>query len=455
MTTPDAKPILVFTIEIAARELTPKCLLALEAARRGFRVYICSFRAAKQLKGKVSRCVFFHNSGWENNALRLKKEIGAKFVFLDEEMGFAIPRSNLPNHLARRYQNVTKEKYSDIFAIGDHHKALMLEFDNFKEVAVHAYGWPRIDLWRSEFHELFRRQTQTIKDELGSFYLLVSSFGAINERTYRESVHSRREHYGSDTRIIDFKYDEFKQCRRLLEELSHKLNDHERIVIRPHQSESVEDWKKIVSDIDKVLIRKDGDIYPWILACKGTIQFGSTVSVQAAYMGIPSIQIKIGDMENITDTIAYEVLHNTVSSEEVYHHLANASQADSRDQVKKAKRAMKGWVNSLEDDLAASKIAAKLWEIRTEPQLPIRFGPFKRFVLYFKEKVNYLNYLKKKKLRPEASGIKRSKFEKIPNGLAKRDIEEQVKKMASILGDDTSRIKCRQAAHNLVEIEFD
>jgi surface carbohydrate biosynthesis protein len=456
---PDKKKTALFSIEIAARELIPKCLLALETAKSGMRVYIGSFRALKQLDGKIDECVFFHKSTWTNNAARLRKEIGAQFVFLDEEMGLAIPHSELDIHLSARHKTVSAENYKHVFAIGDLHKTCMDSLDMFKGVKVHALGWPRIDLWRAPFHQLYKKQVEELKKEHGDYYLLVSSFGAISEATFKDYIDLMQPHfdkkYDAHT-FVDSKYDEFKACIRLLEDISPELKRGEKIILRPHPCESLDEWSKLLAPFPNVFLHHEGDVTPWLLASKGTIQFGSTVAIQAAFMGVPSIQVNDArHLPGLTDIAIYQVLDKTTSSDEVLNYLRDNDPEVLKERQKTIVERLKGQVGCLEGSMASTEIAKVLEQIEVAPQAPIHFRWPSRLVLWFKERINYLNYLKKKKFRNESGRVKRSKFEKIPNGLTAQEIGDHLEKLAHILGDDPKRIRCRQAAHNLVEIEFD
>jgi len=456
---PDKKKTIIFSIEIAARELVPKCLLALETAKSGMRVYIGSFRALKQLDGKIDECIFFHKSTWNKNAARLRQTIGAHFVFLDEEMGLAIPRSEMDVYLSARYKNVSSENYLHSFAIGDMHKKCMESMDVFNGVNVHAFGWPRIDLWRKPFHKLYDTQIERIREDHGDFYLLVTSFGAISEATFKEYqglIQTYVKNESDAYAFADFKYNEFKACIQLLEELSSRLNPNEKIFIRPHPSESLNEWNRLLEPFPNIELQHEGDVSPWLLASKGTIQFGSTVAIQAAFMGVPSIQVNDGQqLPGLTDISIYQVLDKTTSAEEVLNYLR-----DNDPKILKARQAgivrrLEGQVGNLEGSMAATQIAKVLQQIETALQAPIRFGWPRRFILWFKEQINYLNYLKSSKLlKREHTRIKRSKFEKIPNGLTAKEIGKTLHNLAIILGDDPERVKCRQAAHNLVEIEY-
>jgi hypothetical protein len=200
----------------------------------------------------------------------------------------------------------------------------------------------------------------------------------------------------------------------------------------------------------------NGDITPWILASKGTIQFGSTVTIQAALAGIPSIQFKSEkELPGLTDTAPFEILDKATSGDEILTFLRDAENIPAKKFRQIAIDRLKGIVSNLDGSMASKEIATVLNEIQVLPLPPIRLSALHRFVISLKERINYMNYLKSKLLRKERGRLKRSKFEKIPNGLKAQEIGEHLERLAQILGDDPKRIKCKQVANNLVEIEFD
>ena len=449
------KKTIFFSIEIAARELDSKCLLALETAKRGFRVYIGSFRALKQTYGKTDSSIFFHKSTWRDvNVKRIINELGASFVFLDEELGASLPRSEIKTLITASFRDVSSDKYSDIFALGDNHKAEMESMPNLKGVNIHATGWPRMDFWRDDFQHFNLEKSNEIKKQQGDFYLLVSSFGAISDSSRDEFKKILTEQGLSKHEIVDFKYDEFKRCLKLIKEFSSNLLENEKIIIRPHTSESIDKWNEHIAEYDNIIVCHEGDITPWLLASQGTIQFGSTVAVQAAYMGIPSVQHTVSSHIGATDTPAYEILDQYSSASEMLDVLRKDKETDPKVLRDNTISKLQHLVANLEGPLASEVIADRLSKMDVTPRPPIRINPLKRVIFYVKEKINYLNYLKKKKFRNESGRIKRSKFEKIPNGLNKNDIEIRIKKLAKIRNYAPERIQCRQVTTNLVEVNM-
>ncbi len=175
-------------------------------------------------------------------------------------------------------------------------------------------------------------------------------------------------------------------------------------------------------------------------------------------MGVPSIQVNDGrHLPGLTDIAIYQVMDKTTSSDEVLDYLRNNDPEVLKARQKGMIQRLEGLASSMEGAMASTRIAELLNQIEVAPQLPVSYPSLKRFVLCFKEQsnyLNYLNYLKSKLFRKERGRLKRSKFEKIPNGLTAKEIGDHLEKLADILGDDPKRIHCRQVAHNLVEIEF-
>jgi hypothetical protein len=305
---------------------------------------------------------------------------------------------------------------------------------------------------------LFDQQVEQLRKKHGDYYLLVTSFGAISDSTfekYQDLIQSYVADRSDAHTFAKFKYDEFKACIKLLEDISPQLKPDEKVVVRPHPSESREEWTRLLARFPNVVLHHEGDATPWLLASKGTIQFGSTVAIQAAFMGVPSIQVNEGHhLPGLTDIAIYQVLDKTTSADEVLNYLRNNGNEILKERQKSIIKRLDGLVGCLEGTMASTEIAKVLEHIDVAPQAPIRFRQAKKFVLWFKEQINYLNYLKKKKLKNDSSRIKRSKFEKIPNGLREEEIKDIIRNLAKVLGDDSSRIRCRQVAHNLVEVEF-
>lgn len=444
-----------FSIEISARELDSKCLLALEMVKRGVRAYIGSTRALKRLNGQTSSCIFFHKSAWNTQKVdRFTEKLGAKFVFLDEEMGPSLPSSEVKPLLAARFRNVSSKQYKDVFALGVLHKKEMEALPQFKGIRVHAMGWPRLDLFREEFQQLNLAEARKIKEEFGSFFLLVSSFGTISEST-RDDFKVIREKCGlTDHRLVDFKYEEFKNCLELIHELSQKLGDDEKLIIRPHTSESIGQWKKHIRGYDNVFVEHRGDVTAWLMASKGTIQFGSTVAIQAALMGIPSAQLLTATLPGITDSPPYQVTEQSRSAEELLVSLRMGQKVNPRTLREKARKRLDGLVANLDGPLASEVMADYLSELDVTPQAPVRFNFFDRTIFSLKEKVNYVKYITKKNFSKESGSITRMRFDKIPNGLTENDIRARLQNLAKIRGYAAHKICCRQIANNLVEIEM-
>lgn len=449
------KKTIFFSIEISARELESKCLLTLEMIKRGFRAYIGSTRILKQLNGQTNSCLFFHKSSWNSHKVaNLVNRLGAQVVFLDEEMGPSLPESAIPSILAARHCDVRQNDYADIFVLGQRHKEVVEALPQFARTRVHAMGWPRLDLWRDEFQQRNLQKADALRKEFGSFFLLVSSFGAISNSSLSEFKIIREKKGLRNNDRADFKYQEFKDCLQLVDEISNQLKGEEKLIIRPHHSESMNCWKKHINGYRNVILQHEGDITPWLLASKGTIQFGSTVAIQAALMGVPSAQLNKEFLPGITDSPSYQLVKQSQTPEELLRSIRSSGNINPKALRERATECLKGLVSNLNGPMASEVIADYLATIDLIPQSPIQLTSFRRHFFLLKEKINYIKYLKKKQSATTTGSINRMRFEKIPNGLRKDDIESRLVELARARGYTKARIQCRQVATNLVEIEM-
>lgn len=446
------KKTLIITIEISARELLSKCLLALEAASRGYRVYLCSFQSVRYLENDISSSIFFHKSTYESKVLHYKKSLGATFVILDEESGFAIPRSTREEFIKHRFRPyaVSSDKYSHIFTIGDTYRESMNSMANMKGIGVHATGWPRIDLWRDEYKYLHLEEARKIIEEHGDFFLLISSFGITSKKTYleRKEFNAKRFPYGNKT--IDYRYGSLVKYIKHVKELSSLLGKNEKIIIRPHTSESPKDWENHFSDFSNVEVVHEGDVTPWILAAKALIQHGSTVGVQAALSGIPSIQLGVEKKDGITDTIIYEVSDNAIDSVEAYSKMREMCRLPASVITERAIHLVGNEVSSLKGDMAVTKIVDVLDTISVFEQEKVSFSCIEMLIHKLRKRASGIKEKTYQKLPWRKSSFDRTSQEKIPGGLKADDIESIVDSL-NVYGELSFKVS--QVTVDLISIE--
>lgn len=441
------KKTIMFTIEHKEREFIPKCFLAYQLVKRGFRVYIGTFTMIDRVAKQIGPSIFFHKSTFVAKSAYYKS-LGHKFVFMDEEGGITIPRSSTESFCKYRYRTVSKEREDVIFLPGKRFENYILPMKNVNGVSFFTTGWPRVDLWREEYQYLYDSKVQEIKEKYKNYYLFITSFGMTDKKTYRLRMETSKTEF--QKLIRTHKYKALLNYIELITKLSKLMQEDEKLIIRPHPSESIDDWNKITKDFDNVLVIRDGDITPWVLASDSIVQYGSTTATQAALNGITCIQYKIDKQDGITDTPSFELCKDAYTPEEVYELLQEYKGKKDYSMIEKAKEFLKEEMAFDENELAASKIANRLDEIANGPVEPYRTKLYDKKIQYLNYFKDYLKlyYYKINKFVP----AKKTIFSKIPGGIKKDEVESIINSLYKN-DDDVIKINCEQVCKDLVCVE--
>lgn len=444
------KKTIIFSIELSDRELFAKCLLSLEMARRDFRVYIGNFRSIHEHCRVLKSSIFFHKSSYARRMAQYKREMGAVVAVLDEEAGIAIPTCEMQDFCASRFGSMTSDIYDYVFTIGDGYTERLQGMPNLSGVKIVSTGWPRIDLWRDDYSYVHAEKVNELKSRHGDYWLFVSSFGFTSKEGLDFQV--SRAQYDLNVKSLYNVFDALNNYIDLIKKLSDQCN--RKIIVRPHTSESIEEWKSIFSNYQNVEVIREGDVTPWLLAATGVITYRSTVTVQAALNGIPTVQYKINDIDGIDDLPAFKVSRCADSVQEVLDYLLSFKGCDERERLKNfAVDILKNNVSSLSGDLAAVKISNVLSELDVVPQAPIKVHPVMSLLSYVWDRYKYAEHRIRKVLFKKRAGYRISRFDKIPNGIQAQEIQSIVDRLQMIKPSDAIPLVCRQVATNLVVLE--
>ena len=249
-------------VEISARELDSKLLLAVLAASRGHDVLISEIGALKLglHSGAFAPGVFHTKSlspGGRKIALhQILVDQKFKITSIDEEGGL----------IYHGYDKLTKIRYSEktigqasaIFGWGSEDTdTLKSHYFGFSS-KIHKTGSPRADLWKPRFFPYWR----TPKGMPVKPYLLISSnmSCANNMRPLHEWIRSERQggYYKRDPELFLRRFnitaEDYRMVRAFVEAIRHlaSLNNEFDIVLRPHPVENIEAWKVYLEGIPNV-----------------------------------------------------------------------------------------------------------------------------------------------------------------------------------------------------------
>lgn len=444
------KKTIIFSIELSDRELFAKTLLSLEMARRGFRVYIGNFRSIHEHCRGIRSSIFFHKSSYVRRMAQYKREMGAVVAVLDEEAGIAIPTCEMQDFCEARFGPMNSDTYDYIFTIGDGYTKRLQGMPNLSGIKIISTGWPRIDLWRDDYSYVHAEKVNELESKHGEYWLFVSSFGFTSKAGLDFQV--ARAPYDLNIKSLYNVFDALNNYIDLIKTLS--AESPKKIIIRPHTSESVEEWESIFSDCPNVVVIRDGDVTPWLLAASGVITYRSTVTVQAALNGIPTVQYKINEVDGIDDLPAFKVSKCANSAHEVLDYLLSFKGDAEKQRLKEfAADVLKDNVSSLSGELAAVKIASILSQLDIVPQPPIEVHPLMSLMSYIWDRYKYAEHRVRKVLFKKRAGYRISRFDKIPNGIRAQEIQSIIDRLQLLKPSEAVPVLARQVATNLVVLE--
>jgi hypothetical protein len=91
--------------------------------------------------------------------------------------------------------------------------------------------------------------------------------------------------------LRDLKQATFEHFQEMIPALEKALPD-STIVVRPHPVESQEVYRQIAGRCERVHVINEGNVVPWLMACKVLIHNGCTTSVEAFAMGVPAVSYR-------------------------------------------------------------------------------------------------------------------------------------------------------------------
>ena len=302
----DHKACLIIPVENQVRELDPKLLLAVIAARRGFTVIIGSHRDIDLRISAFPRSLYLNKSMTDRNLkmFRIMENIGHQIVTWDEEALVHLPDEI---YFSRRLSPVAIRHVSHLFAWGEDNAELWRRYPHLPaELPIHVTGNPRCDMLRPEMRPFYEPEVGKIYEAHGDFILVNTNFNHVNAyfpaqnlfkpvktegqkaafgkaavgmtREYARGLHNHKQS------ILDA----FKQIIPVLDDA---FPDHA-IVVRPHPTENQQIYEDIARRCQRVSVTNEGNVVPWLMATRAVIHNGCTTGVEAYMMGVPAISYR-------------------------------------------------------------------------------------------------------------------------------------------------------------------
>jgi surface carbohydrate biosynthesis protein len=283
-------------VEIAARELDSKLLLASRAARRGHTVVLANLATLKKL---LSRGILppgiFHTKSLTPKAAKVGfhsqlHSAGHAVTSIDEEAGIAL--DEYETFVTSRYGPETLDSASAVFCWGrQDFESLLARYPRHSHL-MHLTGSPRCDLWQKRF-----RSYWPAVEPFDTPYLLVASnFGLpLGYQTFSQTIdwHRTRKLLPSD--LEQYLYINTGENLRMIYEfvraivhLSERMCDLP-IVLRPHPAEDPTAWRQLLPEKPNIHVMREGPITPWLHNCLALMHNGCTSAIESFVAGVPVI----------------------------------------------------------------------------------------------------------------------------------------------------------------------
>lgn len=298
-------PILYIPVEIKARELPAKLLVAAHAVAAGFTVVIA--QTWSLLSGDISDLppgvIFFKtiNSIDAGNA-DLARKAGHLTCSLDEE---AFGRATRDTVYKQNTDRHAVSKMDLLMTQGRAHATVLSRLHPEAESRIRVTGTPRAQLLASIKERRTERAELDHKERKVKPYILICTmFGNVNPagRGFANTAKTTFELAGaSDTTqagaesnttfedCVTLELNLFGEIRDIVLALAKKFPEVP-IVVRPHPAEDGSIWQALFSNIKSVRVEGNGPLSDWLVNASSMIYLpGCATGVEARLAGVPAL----------------------------------------------------------------------------------------------------------------------------------------------------------------------
>ena len=293
------KKTLFLPIEIIARELDSKLLIAHKAIEKGFSVVIGTKGGVYKTAKSYGTGIYFYkdHSLLSADMLAELSLLGLKIAVLDEE-GLSWPS---PEEYFHKRINDKVFKVSDaIFAWGERQYEIIKKTPSASEIKIHVLGNPRFDILHTKYRKYLADQAKHDLSFLQKDYVLINSMftpGNWNPLLYgtpsyvehmrKRGLIQNDEQLNFYTKVSESAYELFEVYVSMLKNLS-KTFPNTKFIIRPHPDENQEKWFSLFKKEKNVIVENKGR--QSIGRSKGNFYTGCTTAIEAWAMNKPTLR---------------------------------------------------------------------------------------------------------------------------------------------------------------------
>jgi surface carbohydrate biosynthesis protein len=453
-------------LEISARELDSKLLLAVIAANRGHKVFISDIIGFNiGLNNGLLKPGIFHTKSITPSETKITKhqkiiDTGFMITSIDEEHGLL--EDDYEIFAKGRFSEESFQQVSAIFCWGPKDSKNLKQLFPKYLPKIYETGSPRVDLWKTKFFNYWEVPKKIPKKP---FVLVASNIGLANNiKPFFEIIKSEKKagYYSRDPNLFEDNFvgisEDYKLMYDFLQAIEHlsKYNCGYDIVVRPHPVENLEAWKTFLEGVPNVHVIHEGSISPWVKNAFAVIHNGCTTAIEATVSEKPVLTYVTFEQKYSRMLGANKVGVRVESPEELLDKVNELF--DNSKSINKDNNDVKETISQLmyfdKNELAAEKII-KVWETFSNKNLS-QFSSWNliklRWILKSKQFKIVVSEMFKKLFLGSKMENKNS-IEKFPP-FDFADINGRIRKLENILGIK-KKLNCKFISKRTILIKSD
>ena len=285
-------------VEVSARELDSKLLLAVIAASRGHDVLVSEKSAINvgvhsgALQAGILHTKSLTPSEKKSSHHQTLIQRGLQITSMDEEGGLV--DHGYYQFAVSRYSEKTIGQALAVFCWGEEDTVTLKNVYPNCSSKIYKTGSPRADLWGARFTEYWSKPSKMPKKP---FLLVPSNMGPSMQPLHKSIQHLRRSGYterdsASLMKTFYATAENYRMTHAFIEAiryLSEQSKGNYDVVLRPHPNENVEAWKAYVEDIPNVHVIREDSITAWVNQAFAVMHNGCTTALEATISGTPVV----------------------------------------------------------------------------------------------------------------------------------------------------------------------
>ena len=429
-------------VEISARELDSKILLATLAASKGHQVIISDLIGIlRGIKSRVLAPGIFHTKSLTPSKDKIARhrlliERGFGITSIDEEG--ALNNHGYDSFAKIRYSEEMIEQTQAVFGWGQEDTEALKKYYPKHAQKIYKTGSPRADLWGKTFSNYWTTPS-TLPHK--PFLLISCNAGYANNIIPFGELIERENKYGrfkNDPQYLEERigrthedYIKIIEYIKAIKYLSENNQDYD-IVLRPHPKENIETWKIMLQDIPNTHVIRDGSIEVWIKNAFAVMHNSCTSALETIIQKKPLVTY-VPYEQKYNPTLANELGFQVSTKEELkkkINEIYNNSKLRSKREEDELSPSVISKKIFIDKKLSIERII-DIWEkiSRGNFSNDSSIKKYKLLLNYDKSKIKFKNLIKKLLPINRISKDTPPKF----HVLDKDDILERVKKFQQIL----------------------